>query len=156
VIPGQIQRAQWRNTLVYRVNPDLQVGVEYNPLSPTANVGPLFNWRLLREQNGLPAVIIGTSSDRIGTPNGQAYFVTVSKTVAKGIGLYVGASYSGFEHRIIFPAGASFQFDDHWSSIMAFDGVHFHPTVSYNWDRYGVTLIYANTCYPGFNFSVGF
>lgn len=142
--------------MVYRVNPDLQVGVEYNPLSPTANLGPLLNWRLMREQNGLPAIIIGTSSDRIGTPRGQAYFVTVSKTVAKGIGLYAGASYSQFEHRVLFPAGASFQFDEHWSSIMAFDGVNFHPTVSYNWDRYGVTLIYANTRFPGFNFSVGF
>jgi len=141
---------------MYRIDQDLQVGVEYNPLSPTANVGPLFNWRAIRETKGSPAVILGTSSDRIGTPHGQAYYVTVSKTVAKGIGLYVGASYSTFQHRILIPCGASFQFDEHWSSIMSFDGVNFHPTVSYNWDRYGVTFIYANTRYPGMNFSVGF
>jgi len=39
---------------------------------------------------------------------------------------------------------------------MSFDGVNFHPTVGYSWDRYGVTFIYANTRYPGLNFSVGF
>lgn len=156
MIPGQIPRAQWRNTLMYRVNPDLQVGVEYNPLAPTGNVGPLLNWRALREGPNLPAIILGTSSDRIGTPFGQAYYVTFSKTVAKGIGLYVGASYSEFEKRVLIPFGASFQIDEHWSSILAYDGVNFHPTVSYSWDRYGVTLILANSRYPGFNFSVGF
>ena len=156
VIPGQIARARWRNTLVYRVNPDLQVGVEYNPLATSGNVGPLVNWRVLREAEGQPAIILGTSSDRIGTPTGQAYYFTVSKTVTKGVGLYVGASYSQFENRILIPFGASFQFDDHWSSILAYDGVNFHPTVSYGWDRYSVTFIYANTRYPGLSMSVGF
>lgn len=82
--------------------------------------------------------------------------MTVSKTVARGIGIYVGASYSTFQHRILIPFGASFQFDDRWSSLMIFDGVNFHPTVTYNWDRYGVTFILANTRYPGLNLSVGF
>ena len=106
VVPTiDVERAQWRNTLTYRVNDDLQVGVEYNPLGQ--DVGPLVNWRLLRETKNRPAVIIGTSSDRIGTPSGRAYYVTVSKEVADGLGIYVGAMYGEFEDKIRIPAGVS-------------------------------------------------
>lgn len=154
MIPGQIRRAQWRNTLMYRVNSDLQLGVEYNPLAN--DVGPLVNWRVMREGPGQPAIILGTSSDRIGTPYGRAYYVTVSKEVFKGVGVYVGASYSEFEQRVLIPAGASFQFDENWSSLMVYDGVNFHPMVTYSWDRYSVTFLMALTRDPGINFTVGF
>lgn len=141
---------------MYRVSPDLQVGVEYNPLAN--DVGPLLNWRALREKVGdwQPAVILGTSSDRIGTPSGRAVYVTISKTIAKGIGVYVGASYSGYENRVLIPVGASFQLDEHWSSLLVFDGVNFHPMASYSWDKYSLTLLLANTRYPGIGISVGF
>lgn len=139
---------------MYRVNADLQLGVEYNPLAD--DVGPLLNWRAVREEDGHPAVILGTSSDRIGTPSGRAFYLTVSKSLAEGVGIYVGASYSQFEKKVLIPAGVSLQFDERWSSLLVYDGVNFHPMVTYSWDRYGVTLLYANTRYPGFNFSVGF
>lgn len=154
MIPGQIPRAQWRNTLMYRVDSDLQLGIEYNPLAN--DVGPLLNWRVMREEPGRPAIILGTSSDRIGTPFGRAYYVTVSKEIFSGVGVYVGASYSEFEQRVLIPAGASFQFDDNWSSLMVYDGVNFHPMVTYSWDRYSVTFLMALTRDPGINFTVGF
>ncbi len=154
MIPGQIPRAQFRNTLMYRVNADLQVGVEYNPLAP--DVGPLLNWRVVREGDDRPAVIVGTSSDRIGTPSGRAYYLTVSKSLGEGVGLYVGASYSGFEKKLLIPAGVSLQFDEQWSSLLVYDGVNFHPMVTHTWDRYGLTLLLANLKYPGISISLGF
>ncbi len=154
VISGEIERARWRNTLMYRVTDDMQVGVEYNPL--VKQVGPLFNWRLVREGDDHPAVIIGTSSDRIGTPYGQSYYLTVSKEVTDGFGLYVGASYSEFEDKILFPAGASFSFDDHWGGLLIYDGRNFHPLVSYSWDTCSISVLLARMKHPGVSFSVGF
>ena len=154
VIPGEIERARFRNTLMYKVNADLQIGVEYNPLAN--DVGPLLNWRVVRETSDRPAVIVGTSSDRIGTPYGRAYYVTVSKEVADGVGLYVGASYSEFEHKVLIPAGMSFRFDERWGGLIVFDGVRFHPIVSYSWDRYSLSLILAGMRHPGLSLSVGF
>ncbi len=139
---------------MYRVNSDLQIGVEYNPLA--SDVGPLLNWRAIRENSSRPALIIGTSSDRIGTPTGRAFYATVSKEVTDGVTIYVGASYSQFEKKILIPAGVSFQLDDNWNTLFSYDGVDFHPMVSYSWDRYSLTLLLANTRYPGFGFSVGF
>lgn len=155
VIPGiDVERAQWRNTLTYRVNNDLSVGVEYNPLGK--DIGVLANWRAVRETKNTPAVVFGTSSDRIGTPNGRAYYVTVSKEVADGLGVYVGAMYGEFENKIRIPAGVSYRFNDRWSTMFAFDGVNGHPMVTYQWDRYNLTFLMAQGKYPGLSVGVGF
>jgi hypothetical protein len=150
----EVERAQWRNTLTYRIDNNLQVGVEYNPLGD--DVGLLVNWRLMTETNNRPAIIVGTSSDRIGTPHGRAYYVTVSKEVADGLGIYVGAMYGEFEEKIRIPAGVSYRFNDKWSALFAYDGVNGHPMVTYRWDRYNLTLLAAGSKYPGLSFGVGF
>jgi len=155
VVPGiEVDRAKWRNTLVYRLNNDLQVGVEYNPLDQ--DLGLLANWRIVREGEHNPAVIVGTSSDRIGTPDGRAYYVTVSKEIADDLGVYVGAMYGEFEDKIRIPAGVSYRFDDRWSALLAYDGVNAHPMVTYGWDRYNVTFLMVGSKYPGLSLGVGF
>ncbi len=155
VVPGiDVDRAKWRNTLTYRVNPDIQVGLEYNPLDQ--DLGLLFNWRLVRETASSPAVIIGTSSDRIGTPDGRAYYVTVSKEVADGLGLYVGAMYGEFEDKVRIPAGMSYRFDHRWSALFAYDGVNGHPMVTYSWENKNITFMLVGGKHPGLSFGIGF
>jgi hypothetical protein len=149
-----VDRAKWRNTLTYRIDNNLQVGVEYNPLGD--DVGPLVNWRILTETKNRPAVILGTSSDRIGTPTGRAYYMTVSKEVADDLGVYVGVMYGEFEQNFTIPAGVSYRFDDKWSALFAFDGVNGHPMVTYQWDRCNLTFIMVGSKHPGLSFGVGF
>jgi hypothetical protein len=74
VIANQIDRAKWRNTLTYRFHPRLTAGVEYNPLAK--KVSPLANFVAMTETHQRPALIFGTSSDRIGTPSGQSFYAT--------------------------------------------------------------------------------
>lgn len=136
------------------MNPDLQLGVEYNPLGD--DVGLLANWRILRESKSTPAVMVGTSSDRIGTPRGRAYYMTVSKEVADDLGVYVGVMYGEHENKIRIPAGVSYRFDDNWSALFAYDGVNGHPMVTYSWDRYNLTFLMVGSKYPGLSFGVGF
>ena len=136
------------------MNPDLQLGVEYNPLGD--DVGLLANWRILRESKSTPAIMVGTSSDRIGTPRGRAYYMTVSKEVADDLGVYVGVMYGEHENKIRIPAGVSYRFDDKWSALFAYDGVNGHPMVTYSWDRYNLTFLMVGSKYPGLSFGVGF
>lgn len=155
MVPGiDVDRAKWRNTLVYRLNPDLQVGVEYNPLGQ--DLGLLANWRAVRESESTPAVIFGTSSDRIGTPKGRAYYVTISKEIADGLSIYSGLLYGEFEDKFRIPAGVSYELDDHWRAMFTYDGVNGHPMVNYSWDSYNLSLILVGSKHPGLSFGVGF
>src|SRR6188474_2396758 len=79
MIANQIDRASVRTTAMVRVLPTLSLGVEYNPRAD--DVGPLLNWLALPETHERPAIILGTSSDRIGTPSGRSYYITASKSM---------------------------------------------------------------------------
>jgi hypothetical protein len=69
-IPGiGVDRAKLRTTAMYQFSPTFSAGVEYNPLA--SDVGPLANWLAIPETGNAPALIFGTSSDRIGTPFGR-------------------------------------------------------------------------------------
>ncbi len=100
-IPNIINRAKWRNTLTYQVNSRLSVGVEYNPLA--GKVSPLANFVAMTETEKRPALILGTSSDRIGTPSGQSFYATFSKNLKRETGLpiapYFGVTYGTYENR---------------------------------------------------------
>ena len=159
VIPGGvIDRAKWRNTLMYRLSQDLQVGIEYNPLAP--EVGPLANWRVLRETRNRPALSFGTSSDRIGTPFGRAYFGTFSKDLEAHtklpLSVYAGVLWGSFDDEFIFPFGANLRLGGGWVFTPQFDGHAAHGLVSYSWDRFTVTGMLVRWRHPGVAFNIGF
>ena len=69
-------------TLNYQFLSRGQLGLEYNPAA--SEISPLFNAFLLTETDTRPALFIGTSSDRIGSPAGtQAYFFTLAKRLPR-------------------------------------------------------------------------
>jgi hypothetical protein len=159
VIPdGVIDRAAWRNTLMARLHRNLQVGVEYNPLA--GEVGPLVNWRALQENRRRPALSFGTSSDRIGTPYGRAYYATLSYDLqpAAGIpvGVYFGPLWGSFDDELLFPFGATLRLGKRWSVTPSFDGHAFHQLIGYSWGRYTLTGILVRGRHPGMAINVGF
>jgi hypothetical protein len=133
-----IDRATHRSVLTYRIARDLKAGVEWN--AKAQELGIVANWRALSETNTRPAVVFGTSSDRIGTPSGQAWFVTVSKGFHR-VAPYVGASYSGYEKRMIYPFGINVALPRNFSAMLMNDGVHTHLSATYAHPRAAVTLL---------------
>ena len=85
--------------MTYRVVPRLSLGVEFNPRAD--EIGPLANWVAVTETRRRPALMFGLSSDRIGTPDGEAYFFTLSKDLESLTGWpiapYIGGAYGTFE-----------------------------------------------------------
>ena len=158
VISHTIDRAKWRNTLTYRFHPRLTAGVEYNPLA--GKVSPLANVVVLTETLKRPALIVGTSSDRIGTPFGQSFYATFSKSLKQATGLpvapYVGVAYGTYEDRARLIGGLNINLSERWSSTLLFDGVRMHPTANYTYGRHQFGLIFERGRHPGASYSISF
>jgi hypothetical protein len=158
VIARQIDRATWRNTLTYRFHPRFTAGVEYNPLA--GKVSPLANVVALTETHRRPALILGTSSDRIGTPDGQSFYATFSKNLKHATGLpfapYAGVAYGTFEDRFRAIGGLNINFNERWNSTILFDGVRVHPLVNYTYGRHQFGAILERGRNPGMSYSISF
>jgi hypothetical protein len=158
VIANQIDRATWRNTLTYRFHPRFTAGVEYNPLA--GKVSPLANLVAMTETGKRPALILGTSSDRIGTPFGQSFYATLSKSLERETGLpiapYFGVAYGTFEDRFRAIGGLNIYFSERWSSTILFDGVRVHPLLNYTHGRHQFGLVMERGRNPGFSYSISF
>lgn len=154
-LSGQIDRATHRTILMHQLRPDLKVGVEWNPRAD--EVGLVANWRALQESRTRPAVMFGTSSDRIGTPQGQSYYVTVSKSLHEETRLpiapYVSASYSTHDNRMLVPFGVNVAIGANWSAMLINDGVHTHLSATYAWKRYALTMLAVER--KDFGFTIG-
>lgn len=158
VVSNQIDRATWRNTLTYRFHPRFTAGVEYNPLA--GKVSPLANLVALTETHKRPALILGTSSDRIGTPFGQSFYATLSKNLKHATGLpvapYVGVTYGTFEDRFRIIGGLNISLDERWSSTILFDGVRVHPLINYTRGRHQFGVMFERGRNPGASYSISF
>jgi hypothetical protein len=158
VIANQIDRARWRITLTYRFHPRLTAGVEYNPLA--GKVSPIANFVALTETHKRPAVILGTSSDRIGTPSGQSFYATASKNLKHSTGWpiapYAGLAYGTYEDRLRPIGGLNIYAGERWSSTVLFDGVRVHPLVNYARGRHVFSFVMERGRNPGASYSVSF
>jgi hypothetical protein len=116
--------------------------------------------RLLGEGRHRPAIILGTSSDRIGTPTGQSFYLTLSKDLTEATGIpvapYVGVAYGTFDDKTRAVGGVNINFPWRISSLLIFDGVHFHPTLNYTWDRHVFSLLLVRSRDIGFSYSIQF
>ena len=158
LIANQINRAKWRNTLTYRFHPRVTVGIEYNPLAK--KVSPLANVVAITETDVRPALILGTSSDRIGTPSGQSFYATFSKSLKRLTGLpvapYVGVAYGTYEDRARIIGGLNITLSDRWSSTILFDGARIHPLLNYTFGRHQLGMILERGRNPGISYSISF
>ena len=158
VIANQIDRAKWRNTLTYRFHTRFTAGIEYNPLA--GKVSPIANLLAITETHGRPALILGTSSDRIGTPSGQSFYATLSKNLKHHTGLpvapYIGVAYGTFDDRARAIGGLNINFTERWSSTILFDGVRVHPLLNYTYGRHQFGFILERGRNPGGSYSISF
>lgn len=106
---------------------------------------PIANWFAVRETDRLPAVIFGTSSDRIGTPKGkQAYYVTFSKQIGNlPVAPYFSANYSSTDRGFNVPFGASIQLGQQFTLTPMYDGHASHTLLTWSGKHESISLIAA-------------
>lgn len=131
-----MDRARLRTTATYQFGPTFSAGIEINPLAP--DIGPIANWLALEETETTPALIFGTSSDRIGTPHGRAIYGTLSKDLSQWIGLpvapYAGLSFGTFDDELVAIGGVRIAWSDRISTTNLWDGHNVHHTIDYGLD----------------------
>ena len=158
LLTNQIPRAAVRTTLTYRFHPRLQLGIEYNPRA--GEFAPLANLLVLTETKRRPALMLGTSTDRIGTPSGQSFYATFSKNLRRETGLpiapYVGASFGTFDHRVRPIGGLSVFINKNFSVLVTYNGVNVHPLLIFSHKRQALSLIMVKGRDPGMSYSVTF
>ncbi len=158
-IEDEIDRAKLRSTLMVHVLPRLSLGVEYNPLADD-EVGPLANLLVVSETDRVPALMVGTSSDRIGTEFGQSYYATLSKDLEAFTQLpvapYVGIAYGEFDDEFTAIGGMNLRFTERLSSLIIFDGKHVHPTLSWTQGRHVASVLLVEGERLGISYSIAF
>ena len=158
LIDHPVKRARQRYVLNYRLLPKLKLGVEWNPGAD--EVGPLVNWLALTETKKRPALMFGTSSDRIGTPDGQAYFATLSKALGVigqvPIAGYVGASHGTFEDETLPIAGITADVTNWLTTRVIYDGEDVHAALETSVGRHDFGLLLIDGQYVGGTWSVVF
>lgn len=158
-MPGQVNRAVVRSTLIYRWHPRVHFGVEYNP--KVGEVRPLLTLIPLTETANRPAIIFGISSDRIGTPSGTSFYLTASKDLENWTGLpiapYGGVVYGTHEDRFRAIGGLSIRLRKNLTSLIQFDGVKVHPTLTYTFnDTHSLTFLMIRGTSPGVSYTFSF
>lgn len=147
-------RARQRFTLNYRITERLQAGIEWNPLAHDLN--PLANWTALTETEARPALILGTSSDRIGTDKGQSYYGTLSKSLEPWVGLpvapYAGLAFRDATDEWALVGGLHYAlFEGRLGVTHIWDGQNLHLTLDVPWRRavFGLILAQQRDPSPG-------
>jgi len=155
-VDTDLERPRWRVTANYRVLPTLQLGIEFNPV--VSEVAPLATWFLLTETEQRPAVFLGTSSDRIGSPEGtQAYYMTVAKYLpALHVSPYASLNFSEWDDGWNVPFGANVEMGRGVSVQPMYDGHRTHLLGTYATNRFSATLIWAWLERAGAAVSMGF
>ncbi|NKB71659.1 MAG: hypothetical protein GKR89_31680 [Candidatus Latescibacteria bacterium] len=151
-----MERPRWRFTANYRIHRRFQAGLELNPKAE--ELGPLFNLFIFTETETAPALFIGTSSDRIGSPEGkQAYYATVSKYIPTlRTSFYGSLNFTEWDDGFNFPVGLGVELGKGFSVRPMYDGDRSHLLLNYFTTHFGVSLMYVWLETPGVAFFAGF
>ena len=104
--------------------------------------------------------MLGTSSDRIGTPSGQSFYLTLSKNIRGKdepiLAPYLAFTYGTYEDKFRVGGGLNVGFSQRFSSLIIFDGVHVHPMLSFDYRRHIFSFLLIRGRDPGMSYSVSF
>lgn len=129
-----VARAETRWVAAWRATRRLSLAIEHNPGEDEWL--PNFNFAISLPGEHLPNVglIAGTSSDRIGTPDGRAWFLTAPFAAPAEcpvpISGYFGASYGTWADDLRAIGGLTWWLDDRTSVGVQHDGEQVHWLLS--------------------------
>ena len=121
-------------------------------------MGPIATCFVLTERGRWPAVFLGTSSDRIGSPKGtQSYYVTAARNLDPvPVSIYGSLNYSEWDESVNVPFGANIEIAPRVTLQPMYDGNRTHLLGVYSAERFSISLIYAWLERGGVAASVGF
>ncbi len=147
-----VDRARVRFTAAYSVTERLTLGLEANPKDD--DYGVIANYRVWDETDLRPALILGTSSDRIGTPSGRTYYAMLAKDLSEIVGLpiapYIGTGFGEFEDEWELLGGVRIAWLERLSTTHMWDSENLHHVIDYEWNdgfRTGIVVAQQDSSY---------
>jgi hypothetical protein len=155
-VDTDLPRPRWRATVSRRLMRTLQVGLEWNPV--VSEVNPTATWFLLTETDTRPALFLGTSSARIGSPvHQQAYYATLARSFPEWrVSPYVSLEWSEWDQGWNVPFGATLDVGGGIGLRPMYDGHRSHLVASWTGARWSAGLVWAWYERPGVTLSTGF
>ena len=136
-----VERAELRNILAWRATKRLSLAVENNTLEQEWLLNFNFAASIPGEHVPYLGLIAGTSSDRIGTPDGRSYFLTAPISPPEGFAVpvtgYAGAAYGTFANDLRAIGGVTWWFGNQTSVGVQHDGEQIHFIGSRNLGELG-------------------
>ena len=162
VLPGSgshlVPSSSVTATVRYRFTSRFSGGVHYDPRAK--HIGPVANFLAMGETSTRPALVFGTSADRIGLPHGQAFYTSISKNLKTETGLpiapYAGVAYGTYDQRLRSISGLNVAFNHRLGSLLIFDGVNIHPVVNLSHHSQIFSFILVRGRHPGMSYSISF
>lgn len=134
----------------------LLVGVEYNPV--VGELLPTANYTLLFETPNAPLISLGTSSDRIFSPEGtRSYTVTFGKSIPHSrLAPYFAVNWSTWEDRLTYPFGVNYSLHPQWDAMIQHDGRNTHWLLTYKTQQTSISLLLVKGRHWGVSVGVRF
>jgi hypothetical protein len=155
-VDTELDRPRYRATASYRIVPRAQIGLELNPAA--GEVSPLATVFLLHEQARWPGMFVGTSSDRIGSPEGtQSYYLTAIKNLDPvPASAYASLNYSEWDDGWNVPFGAFVDIGRGFGVQPMYDGHRTHLLGTWQNERVSVSAMWVWLERAGLAVSFGF
>lgn len=149
-------RPRWRFNLAYGVDDRLLVGLEYNAV--VSELSPTANYTLLFETAKQPMISLGTSSDRIFSPEGtRSTYITFGKSLPNTrIAPYLSINYSSWERGFNFPFGVNFALHPQWDAMIQHDGRNTHWLLTYKIQQSSISLLLVKGRHWGISAGIRF
>lgn len=149
-------RPRWRFNLAYGLTDRLLIGLEYNAV--VSELSPTANYTLLFETADQPMISLGTSSDRIFSPEGtRSYTITFGKSLPNSrISPYLSINYSSWERGFNFPFGVNFAVHSQWDAMIQHDGRNTHWLLTYKTGEVSTSLLLVKGRYWGLSLGLRF
>lgn len=149
-------RPRWRINLGYGLTDRTLITLEYNPA--VGEILPNVNHTLQVEDAKRPLINLGTSSDRIFSPEKtRSYYMTFAKGIpGTRLSAYASLNWSEWEDRLTFPFGLTYALDPAWDAMMQHDGRNTHWLLTYKVGATSTSFLLIKGRYPGISMGVKF
>lgn len=104
---------------------------------------PTANYTVLFETPNSPLISLGTSSDRIFSPEGsRSYTVTFGKSIPHSrLAPYFAVNWSTWEDRLTYPFGINYSLHQQWDAMIQHDGRNTHWLLTNKTNATSISLL---------------
>lgn len=155
ILAEETNREKLEFSLTHLLTPDLQIGLEHG--ADSNEYFPLVNYRLMDATDGMPAIILGTSSAwPSGEVDGNAFFISAATLLNSRTSGSVSLSYTPDDGSWKIPGSLQYTLSQTLDGSLIWDGDDLHPLVTWRGGKINLSFILLGGEDPTISTTVSF